>query len=182
MRVITGSARGCKLNTVPGDELVRPTSDRVKEAVFSIIQFDIEGRRVLDLFAGSGQLGIEALSRGAQNAVFVDSSKDAAAVIKNNLSVTKLTDNASVNITDALSYVRSAHGIFDIVFLDPPYNKGLLRKILNEIGKILADGGMIICELPFKEDIDDDYPSLKKHREYKYGKSKIVIYRKAEII
>ena len=119
MRVITGTARGRVLRTLEGED-VRPTTDRVKEAVFSIIQFEIEGRRVLDLFAGSGQLGIEALSRGAASATFVDMSKDSLSAVKYNLEHTKLGDNAKVVQTDALSFLKLTKDKFDIVFLDPP--------------------------------------------------------------
>ena len=117
MRVITGTARGRVLRTLEGED-VRPTTDRVKEAVFSIIQFEIEGRRVLDLFAGSGQLGIEALSRGAASATFVDMSKDSLSAVKYNLEHTKLGDNAKVVQTDALSFLKLTKDKFDIVFLD----------------------------------------------------------------
>src|SRR5690554_4705969 len=116
MRVITGSARGRVLQTLPGDD-VRPTIDRVKEAVFSIIQFEIEGRRVLDLFGGSGQMGIEALSRGAQSCVFVDNSRVATDVIKENLKTTKLAEKSQVLLTDALTFLKTTKLAFDIVFL-----------------------------------------------------------------
>ena len=125
MRVITGTARGRVLRTLEGED-VRPTTDRVKEAVFSIIQFEIEGRRVLDLFAGSGQLGIEALSRGAASATFVDMSKDSLSAVKYNLEHTKLGDNAKVVQTDALSFLKLTKDKFDIVFLDPPYASSLV--------------------------------------------------------
>lgn len=125
MRVITGTSRGRVLRTLEGED-VRPTTDRVKEAVFSIIQFEIEGRRVLDLFAGSGQLGIEALSRGAASATFVDMSKDSLSAVKYNLEHTKLGDNAKVVQTDALSFLKLTKDKFDIVFLDPPYASSLV--------------------------------------------------------
>ncbi|MBR5773231.1 MAG: 16S rRNA (guanine(966)-N(2))-methyltransferase RsmD, partial [Clostridia bacterium] len=126
MRVITGTAKGMRLASLEGDE-VRPTYDRVKEAIFSIIQFDLEGRRVLDLFAGSGQLGIEALSRGAQNATFVDSNRSAIAVIKENLEKTRLSKSAVVLQTDAVGFIKNYRGVeFDVVLLDPPYHEELL--------------------------------------------------------
>ena len=100
MRVITGTARGIRLGTVPGNDIVRPTPEKIKEAIFSSIQFDIEGRRILDLFAGCGQLGIEALSRGAQSAVFVDVSDISLGVVKQNLEATRLGDNAAVIRSD----------------------------------------------------------------------------------
>lgn len=135
MRVITGTARGRVLRTLEGED-VRPTTDRVKEAVFSIIQFEIEGRRVLDLFAGSGQLGIEALSRGAASATFVDMSKDSLSAVKYNLEHTKLGDNAKVVQTDALSFLKLTKDKFDIVFLDPPYASSLVvdsMKLLSDV-------------------------------------------------
>ena len=140
MRVITGTARGRVLRTLEGED-VRPTTDRVKEAVFSIIQFEIEGRRVLDLFAGSGQLGIEALSRGAASATFVDMSKDSLSTVKYNLEHTKLGDNAKVVQTDALSFLKLTRDRFDIVFLDPPYASSLVTDSMKLLSDVVAAGG-----------------------------------------
>ena len=149
MRVITGSARGAKLATLDSDA-TRPTSDKVKEAIFSMIQFDLEGRAVLDLFGGSGQLAIEALSRGADRAVIVDSSRDATAVIIENAKKTRLFDRCRVSTSDYASYLRGAAGRekFNIIFLDPPYNTSLLADSLSGIAKagILAEGGIIVTE------------------------------------
>ena len=145
MRVITGTARGRVLRTLEGED-VRPTTDRVKEAVFSIIQFEIEGRRVLDLFAGSGQLGIEALSRGAASATFVDMSKDSLSAVKYNLEHTKLGDNAKVVQTDALSFLKLTKDKFDIVFLDPPYASSLVVDSMKLLSDVVAAGGCAICE------------------------------------
>ena len=125
MRVITGTARGRVLKELEGLE-TRPTTGKVKESLFSIIQFDIEGRRVLDLFAGTGQLGIEALSRGAAECVFIDRRADAVRLIQENLSMCRLAERARVRQGDALPYLRSGER-FDIVFLDPPYGSGLLQ-------------------------------------------------------
>lgn len=127
MRVITGFAKGRKLRTLSGED-VRPTTDRVKEALFSIIQFEIEGRRVLDLFAGSGQLGIEALSRGAASAVFVDSSRDSIEVVRENLNTTQLAQSAQVIQMDSLAFLAGQCGPFDIALLDPPYGAGARAK------------------------------------------------------
>ena len=132
MRVITGSARGRKLLTLEGED-VRPTTDRVKEAVFSVIQFETEGRRFLDFFAGSGQMGIEALSRGAKEAVFVDSAKKSVEIIRKNLASTKLAENANVVQTDWKSYLSVSGTQFDIAFLDPPYGKGILQRALEAL-------------------------------------------------
>lgn len=177
MRVITGSARGMTLRTLEGDN-VRPTTDKVKEAIFSAIQFEIEGRRILDLFAGSGQLGIEALSRGAKNAVFVDADKNAVKVIKENLAKTKLDSLATVAQTDSIAFLTMTNQIFDIAFLDPPYETGLLQKALSKIDEHIAEGGAVICEHPFKEELEEEIGGLKKYREYKYSKVAVTVYRK----
>lgn len=177
MRVITGSARGTTLRTLEGDN-VRPTTDKVKEAIFSAIQFDIEGRRILDLFAGSGQLGIEALSRGAESATFVDADKNAIKIVKENLAKTKLDSLASVAQTDSIAFLTMTDKIFDIAFVDPPYGAGLLQKALSKIGDNIAEGGMVICEHPFKEELEDEYNGLVKYREYKYSKTAVTVYRK----
>lgn len=149
MRVITGSARGTKLNALEG-EVTRPTTDRVKEALFSMIQFDIEGRAVLDLFGGSGQLAIEALSRGAARATIVDQSRDAVNIIMDNAKRTHLFDRCRISAADYSSFIRGAAGRekYDIVFLDPPYDSGLLPASLEALhkGDLYADGAYIICE------------------------------------
>lgn len=177
MRVITGSARGMTLRTLEGDS-VRPTTDKVKEAIFSAIQFEIEGRRILDLFAGSGQLGIEALSRGAESAVFIDADKNAVKVIKENLAKTKLDSLASVAQTDSLAFLTMTDKIFDIAFLDPPYANGLLQKALAKVGEHIAEGGIVVCEHPFKEELEDEIGGLTKQKEYKYSKTAVTVYRK----
>ncbi len=177
MRVITGSARGMTLRTLEGNN-VRPTTDKVKEAVFSAIQFEIEGRRILDLFAGSGQLGIEALSRGAESAVFVDADKNAVKVVKENLAKTKLDYKATVAQTDSIAFLSMTDRVFDIAFVDPPYETGLLQKALSKISDKIADGGAVICEHPFKEELAEEYGELKKAKEYKYSKTAVTVYRK----
>ena len=153
-------------------------ADRVKEAVFSIIQFEIEGRRVLDLFAGSGQLGIEALSRGAASATFVDMSKDSLSAVKYNLEHTKLGDNAKVVQTDALSFLKLTKDKFDIVFLDPPYASSLVVDSMKLLSDVVAAGGCAICETPVDSELPESFGELKFHRSYRYGKIKITVYRK----
>lgn len=177
MRVITGTARGRVLRTLEGED-VRPTTARVKEAVFSIIQFEIEGRCVLDLFAGSGQLGIEALSRGAASATFVDMSKDSLSTVKYNLEHTKLGDNAKVVQTDALSFLKLTKDKFDIVFLDPPYASSLVVDSMKLLSDVVAAGGCAICETPVDSELPESFGELKFHRSYRYGKIKITVYRK----
>ena len=145
MRVITGTARGRKLRELPGME-TRPTTDKVKESIFNIIQFDIEGRRVLDLFGGTGQLGIEALSRGAAHCTFVDLRREAAAVIRENLQVTRLADQARVVQGDSLSFLASCREKFDLILLDPPYHTDLLEKSMEAITRfdILGEHGIMV--------------------------------------
>lgn len=167
MRVITGSARGTKLATLEGDN-TRPTTDRVKEAVFSMLQFDIEGRAVLDLFAGSGQLAIEALSRGAARATIIDQSRDAVDIIIENAKKTHLFDKCRISAADYMSFIRGAAGRekYDIIFLDPPYKSGLLQTSLRAIADagICAAGAYIVCET--ENDIPVKAKRLRKDEEF----------------
>ena len=158
----------------------RPTADRVKEALFSMIQFEVEGRRVLDLFAGTGQLGIEALSRGAASAVFVDASRAAADLVRENLRRTRLTDCAKIVRGDSIAYLRSCHDRFDLILLDPPYAQNLLENALRQISEIdiLSDRGIIICERPSEKSVPDSVPGLTLDRERRYGGTLISLYRK----
>lgn len=178
MRVITGSARGRKLKTLEGDEIVRPTTDRVKEAIFSIIQFDLADARVLDLFAGSGQLGIEALSRGAESAVFIDRDSQAVEIIKDNLKATGLFQKATVLNADSVSYIKNSRNKFDIILLDPPYNKGLINEVLENAVGCCDENATIVCETDFNETLPDSAGDFEKFREYKYSKTKITTYKR----
>lgn len=177
MRVITGSARGRSLMTLEDGDVVRPTTDRVKEAMFSIIQFELEGRRVLDLFAGSGQLGIEALSRGAEKCTFVDSDANAVEVVQKNLEHTNLKEKSIVLKADSLTYIRTTTDVFDIVIIDPPYGKGSLQKALSLLDGKLAPGGVIVCEMPLKEEIPEMAGGLNLFKRYRYGKTELAVYR-----
>lgn len=176
MRVITGSARGCRLSTLSGED-TRPTTDKVKEGLFSAIQFDIEGRRVLDLFAGSGQLGIEALSRGASGCVFVDRNPEATSVIKQNLQKTGLMTRSQVIATDALLYLERPKDQFDLVFLDPPYSAGLLLSSLEKVAKFVKDGGIIVCESDEEANLPDKADRFTLDRVRRYGRIHVWIYR-----
>ncbi len=178
MRVITGTARGMKLQTLEGLD-IRPTTDQVKESIFSIIQFEIEGARVLDLFAGSGQLGIEALSRGAHCATFVDRNRKAVEVINANLTHTKLSD-AIVKNEDSLGFLRLTRDTFDIAFLDPPYGEGLIEAALPLLVPHMSDGGVIVCETSRDDTLPEEVDSFFAKKEYKYGKIKLTVYRKKE--
>lgn len=149
MRIVTGKAKGVRLATLEGDE-TRPTSERVKEAVFSSLQFDLAGRRVLDLFGGSGQMGLEALSRGAACAMFIDASPDAMAIIKQNATKTGFFSDCRYLISDYRSYIRKTGGRdrWDLIFIDPPYRMNCVGDALNRIlaAGIAAPGCLIVCE------------------------------------
>ncbi len=180
MRIITGSARGCKLKSVPGTD-TRPTRDMVKEAMFSIIQFDLEGRTVLDLFAGTGQLGLEALSRGAAKAVLVDNAAAAIKVIRENAAATRLADRAEIVQSDYKAFMQRAKPkTFHVVMMDPPYHEGYLRRILNftETFDIVADNGIIICESAAQEKMPETIGRLKLLKTYKYGITALHLYRR----
>ncbi len=177
MRVITGTARGRKLQT-PAGTAVRPTSDMVKEAVFSIVQFEVEGALVLDLFAGSGQMGIEALSRGARSCVFVDNAKDSLAAVRENLRHCNLTANAKVVAGDAIVFLRDYRGEpFDIAFLDPPYAKGLLPAALIALSEHMTPSGVVLCETDRDTALPETAGNLMFKKQYRYGQTKIVQYR-----
>ena len=181
MRVITGTARGTNLKA-PAGLSTRPTGDKVKQALFNMIQYEIAGD-VLDLFAGSGQLGIEALSRGARSAVFVDRGRDAIAVIRDNLKRTRLEDQAQVICSDYLSYLSGCKKQFRLIFLDPPYGEKYLEnaiKLISEID-ILAEGGIIVAELPLGKELTEEYQGLIPSKDYRYGNTVIRLYRKGDI-
>ena len=179
MRVITGKARGVALKTPDGLK-TRPTTDRVKEAMFSIIHFDLPGARVLDLFGGTGQLGIEALSRGASSAVFVDSAEDACKLIRENLTRTKMEKYGKLVRADYLQYLERCKETFDIVLLDPPYAEVFLENALKKITEIdiLQTGGIIVAERPVGKELPWDFEGFTRSKDYKYGKTLLTLYRK----
>ena len=179
MRVITGKARGIQLKTPDGMQ-TRPTADRVKEALFSIINFDLPGARVLDLFGGTGQLGIEALSRDAKSAVFVDAREDACKIIRENLRRTKLEGQAKVVRSDYLDYLRRCREQFDIIILDPPYAEVFLENALKCITEIdiLQTGGIIVAERPLGKELPYEFEGFTRSKDYKYGKTLLTLYRK----
>ena len=179
MRVITGKARGIVLKT-PDGMATRPTADRVKEAMFSVIQFDVPASRVLDLFGGTGQLGIEALSRDAKSAVFIDEREDACRLIRENLKRTKLEKCGRVIRSDYMAYLRTCKEKFDIIFLDPPYAEVFLENSLKMITEIdiLQSGGIIVAERPIGKELPWEFPGFDRSRDYKYGNTLVTIYRK----
>lgn len=179
MRVITGTARGRKLKTLEGTD-VRPTTDMVKEAVFSIIQFRVPCANVLDVFAGCGQMGIEALSRGAARVVFVDSSRQSQEVIKENLTTTGLMKQARVIADDAVSFLSHAADQYDIIFLDPPYDEGYAPRVLPLLERLLAPEGIVLFEHRAREEFPETVGGLIRKKEYRYGKIAITTYIHAE--
>ena len=181
MRIITGTARGRRLSAPEGRD-VRPTPERVKEGLFSALQFDIEGRRVLDLFAGSGQLGLEALSRGARSAVFVDSSDESVKNVRKNIELTGFTDKAQVFLSDYAAFAASSRDIFDIAFLDPPYSAGLLMPALKAVLPLMSDYGVIVCEHPPEIIPEQSAGGFSIRRSYRYGKVAVTVYRKGETL
>ena len=179
VRVITGSARGRRLKELEGLE-TRPTTDRVKEGLFNILQCDIEGRRVLDLFAGTGQLGIECLSRGAASAVFVDRRADAVKLVRENLEITGLQDRARVVQGDAVEYLRTLREKFDLVFLDPPYQAGLREPTVEILTgfDILNPHGIIVAEHPADTVLAPPQAPYQIRRTYRYGKIGLTVFRR----
>ena len=180
MRVITGSARGMRLRE-PSNYDIRPTTGKVKEAMFSIVQFSVPGARVLDLFAGTGQLGIEALSRGAAEAVFVDSSPEALRLVTENLRHTGLEDRARVRRGDSIAYLKSGEK-FDLMFLDPPYSTDLLEKAIKfvDLFDILREDGIMICESERRTALPDLPEGKYLSREYAYGRIKLTTFQRAK--
>ena len=176
MRIISGSARGRRLKEPIGFD-IRPTSDMVKESIFNIVQFDIEGRKALDLFAGTGQMGIEALSRGAKSAVFVDSKPAPVKLIWDNLKLCGFTDMAAVYTRDALKFLERDEK-YDLIFIDPPYDTSLARDAVERIIKFdkLNPNGIIICETKADQFMPAVSMPYCRHKEYKYGGVKITRY------
>ena len=188
MRIITGSAKGKRLLTLEG-EATRPTSERIKGAIFSSIQFDVADRVVLDLFAGSGQMGLEALSRGAARATFIDSSREAIEIVKKNAQSTGFFDRSHFLVSDARNYLRKMSGKvkFDLVFIDPPYS----QKCSGEMARLLVKSDLIIpgaiVVLEMGEEILDlsspDFARFEVIKSEQYGRKTavtILLYRGEE--
>ncbi len=179
MRVITGLAKGRRLEELPGLD-TRPTTARVKEGLFSAIQFDIEGRRVLDLFAGTGQLGIEALSRGASFCDFVDSAPGALKIVQRNIKTCGFEDCAACHGKDFTAFLSRSRERYGLVFLDPPYASGNLERALELITTIdiVVENGIMVCESPADHVLPELPAPYEKGREYRYGKIKFTLYRR----
>ena len=178
VRVITGSQRGRRLFTLEGND-VRPTTDKVKESIFNIIQFDVPDAKVIDLFAGSGQLGIEALSRGAEFCVFVDASSKSISVVEENLKITNFREKAKTVRSDALGYLDRVIEKYDIALLDPPYKAGLMEDAIERIAPHINENGVIVCETGSEEFLPENIEGFTSKR-YKYGKIALTVYRKGE--
>lgn len=186
MRIITGSAKGKKLATLEG-EATRPTSERIKEAIFSSLQFDIENRAVLDLFAGSGQMALEALSRGAASAMLIDSASEAIAVCKENARHTALFDRCRFLVSDYRNFIRKAAGErkFDLVFIDPPYAMACCTEALKRLcdAKLLLPGALVVLESGEEQIDTESLTSFEVQKSTAYGKKTavhILLYRGEE--
>ena len=188
MRIIAGTAKGTQLSSIEGND-TRPTLDRVKENFFNAITFDLEDAKVLDLFAGSGQLGLEALSRGAKEAVFVDKNAGCIEIIKKNAQKAKLYSKCNIYHGDYLEYLsalKKRRGFdkldkFDVVFLDPPYESNIIKDIVKKLIKqeYVSSDGIIICEsengeIAFDQDIEAYFAQVKT---YKYSKVYITVIK-----
>ena len=178
MRVITGTARGTVLKTPAGMQ-TRPTAERVKEALFSALHYDLPGLHVLDLFAGTGQLGIEALSRGAAHCVFVDARPDAAALVQENLRRAKLESAARVVRSDAFAFLAACREKFDLILLDPPYAGQILENALTRISEIdiLEEHGIIIAESPADKALPGRFGPLAACKTRRYGQILLTEFR-----
>ena len=179
MRIISGEARGRTLFAPAGDQ-TRPTSDKIRGSLFNILNGRVEDAEVLDLFGGTGQLGIEALSRGAKSAVFVDAREEACRLIRENLKRTRLQEDATVVRSDYMDYLNRCREQFNIIFLDPPYAEVFLENSLNRITEIdiLLSGGIIVAERPLGKALPWDFPGFTRSRDYQYGKILLTFYRK----
>ncbi len=180
--MISGEAKGHKLKTVKGNS-TRPTSDRVKESLFNIIAGSVAGACVLDLYAGTGNLGIEALSRGAKEAVFVDRCRECADVINENLVRTRLLELSTLIVNDvdiAIERLSAEGRRFGVVFLDPPYNKNFVEKTLNYIEKsdIILNGGLVVAEHDINDTVPEETGFIKLLRSERYGDTVLSFYRK----
>lgn len=176
MRVITGEARGRRLVAPQGLD-TRPTTDLVKESIFSIVQFEVPGAHVLDLFAGSGQMGVEALSRGAVAAVFVDSAKTAIAAVRENVALCGFTESAHIFAMDAQAYLSACAEQFDLAFLDPPYHQGMAARLLPAVAALMHENGAIVCETQRDEPMPEAVGAFTRKKEYRYGKIVVHVYR-----
>ncbi|WP_290687084.1 16S rRNA (guanine(966)-N(2))-methyltransferase RsmD [Intestinibacter sp.] len=184
LRVISGKARGLKLNT-PKNQDVRPTTDRVKESLFNIINFDIMDSNVLDLFAGTGSLGIECLSRGANKCVFVDKSKESMSIVKSNIKKARVENESitmNIDFKSAILSLGNKGEKFNIIFMDPPYYKNMFEDALSMVDQnnLLEEDGVIVVEHDTKDSFPENIGRLYKSRDKKYGKTTLTFYKMEE--
>jgi len=185
MRIVAGKNKG-KILKSPKDLSVRPTSEKVREALFDILGTSVEETRFLDLFAGTGAVGIEALSRGAKNVIFIEKEQKCIKIIKENLEKTKNSQNAAVYKIDflyGLKLLARRNILLDFIFLDPPYNRGLINISLSEISKlpILKHNGLVIAQYYKKEKIMENLNNLRLHNQRKYGECYLSFYEYVNI-
>lgn len=182
MRIIAGIHKGLKLKAPDGIN-TRPTTDRVKESVFNIIQTHLPTERVLDLFAGIGALGIEALSRRCKKCVFVEHNREAFALVKHNIELARMSDSAELVFANSLDYLNTASEPFDIIFLDPPYNKGFLEPVLDRIisRNLLKDDGIIVIETE-KDGELAEHSAFRVIRNAVYGKTVITVLTRGDTL
>ena len=183
LRITTGTAKGKAIKTLEG-EATRPTSERIKQAIFSSIQFDVEGRRILDLFAGSGQMGLEGLSRGAKSCMFVDSAREAMDIVKANAKAVGFFDSCRYLVSDWRNYIRKASGreVFDLVFIDPPYSLMCAAEAVRLLqkGGMLALGAIVVCEVGEENFDPESFSGFEALKSTHYGKKtfvNILLYR-----
>ena len=180
MRVVAGKAKGTNLESVPGDT-TRPILDRVKTALFDVIRPRLANINMLDLFAGSGSVGIEALSQGANHCTFIDLSEQAIATITGNLKKTRLTDNATVRRSDAFAFIRKASRAFDLIYIAPPQYKSLWVEALHAIAErpeLVTENGFIICQIDPREYEALALSDFKEVEQRKYGNTLLVFFER----
>ena len=182
MRIIAGTARSLPLKTVEGMD-TRPTTDKIKETLFNVLQAEVPGAYFLDLFAGSGQIGLEALSRGAAYCVFIENNRKAAKCIEDNIAFTKFDKESRLLVSDVSSGLHTLEGryTFDLIFLDPPYRTGLLQQALPLTAALMNDGGLIIAEHPQDEEVPEAAGDFVRGREYRYGKILLTVYHHKDV-
>ena len=179
LRVIAGEFRGRKLMAPEGLE-TRPTSDKVKEALFSIIQFELDGAEFLDLYAGSGQMGIEAISRGTEKSVFVDFGKKPYDCIKQNVVSLGISSKAEIYQKSVEDFLSTHNKKYDFIFLDPPYKKDMINPLLEKVTALCKDSGAIICEISRGEEVLEEVGGFYLKKRYRYSKTELVVFRKRD--
>ena len=180
MRIISGSRRGHQLHEFKGFD-VRPTTDRVKESIFNLIQNHVPNANVLDMFGGSGALSFEALSRGAEFAVILDSDKRSVELIRKNMRDLRFDDVCEVREMSCFDYVRTCGKKFDLIFLDPPYNKGFIEPALTAISEneLLSESGIVLLESD-NTDFKNEFPGLLMEKQRRYGRTFVTVYKSAK--